>query len=92
MSLILSDTERAALVDAAAHERRVRRWRRFQVLLLVADGQRPEEAAASLGCSRASVYNWRAAWREEGLAGVVEATHPPPIQVHTAALEALLNA
>jgi transposase len=92
MSLVLSDTERAALADAAAHERRVRRWRRFQALLLLADGHRPEAVAASLGCSRASVYNWRAAWREDGLAGVVEAAHPPPLVAHTAPLEALLNA
>jgi transposase len=92
MSLVLSATERVALVDGAAHERRVRRWRRFQALLLLADGQRPEEVAASLGCSRASVYNWRAAWRDEGLAGVVEATHPPPFLAHTAPLETLLTA
>jgi len=91
MSFILSDTERAALVDAAAHERRVRRWRRFQALLLLADGERPEAVAASLGCSRASVYNWRAAWRDEGLAGVVEAAHPPPLLAHTTPLETLLN-
>jgi transposase len=92
MSLVLSHTERAALVNAAAHEQRVRRWRRFQALLLLADGQRPEAAAASLGCSRASVYNWLAAWRDEGFAGVVEATHPPPLLAHTASLETLLNA
>jgi transposase len=92
MSLILSDTERAALVGAAAHERRVRRWRRFQALLLLADGQRPEAAAASLGCSRASVYNWLAAWRVDGLAGVVEAAHPPPLLTHTAPLATLLSA
>jgi transposase len=91
MSLVLSDTERAALATAVAGERRVRRWRRYQAVLLVADGQRPEEAAASLGCSRASVYNWLAAWREEGLAGLVEAPHPQPILAHTAPLERLLN-
>ena len=91
MSLILSDTERAALADAAAHEQRVRRWRRYQALLRVAGGERPEAVAASLGCSRASVYNWLAAWRGEGLAGVAEAAHPPPVLAHTAPLEALLS-
>jgi transposase len=91
MSLVLSDTERAALVDAAAHERRVRRWRRYQAVLLVANGTRPEDAAASVGCSRASVYNWLAAWREEGLVGLVEAAHPPPVPAHTAPLETLLT-
>ena len=34
MSLVLSDSERAALADAAARERRVRRWRRYQAVLL----------------------------------------------------------
>lgn len=91
MPLVLSDTERAALADAAAHERRVRRWRRYQAVLLVADGERPEAVAASLGCSRASVYNWLAAWRDEGLAGVAEAAHPQPVLAHTAPLEALLS-
>lgn len=92
MSLILSDSERAALTDAVARERRVRRWRRYQAVLLVADGKRPEEAATSLGCSRASVYSWLAAWRDHGLAGVREAPHPPPISAHTALLETLLTA
>jgi transposase len=92
MSLSLSGPERAAVAEAAAHERRVRRWRRYRALLLVADGTRPEEAAASLGCSRASVYNWLAAWRGAGLAGVVEAAHPQPVPAHTAPLEALLGA
>lgn len=91
MSLVLSERERAALADAAAHERRVRRWRRYQAVLRVAAGERPEAVAASLGCSRASVYNWLAAWRDEGLAGVMEAAHPPPVLAHTAPLEALLN-
>jgi transposase len=92
MSLMLSDAERAALVNAAAHERRVRQWRRYQAVLLVARGTSPQEAATSLGCSRASVYGWLAAWRTGGLAGLVEAPHPPPIQAHAAPLEALLTA
>ncbi len=91
MSLILSESARATLTDTAAHERRVRRWRRYQAILLVADGRRPEEAAASLGCSRASVYSWLAAWREHGLAGWREASHPPPLPAHTVPLETLLT-
>lgn len=91
MSLVLSDSERAALADAAAREQRVRRWRRYQAVLRIAAGERPEAVTAGLGCSRASVYNWVAAWRSEGLAGVVEAAHPPPVLAHTAPLETLLN-
>lgn len=92
MALVRSDSERAALADAASREQRVRRWRRFQAVLLVADGPRPAEAAASVGCSRASVYSWLAAWRSDGLVGLAEAAHPPPIQAHAAPLESLLTA
>jgi transposase len=92
MSLVLSDTERAGLAEAAARERRVRQWRRYQAVLLVADGKPPQEAAASVGCSRASVYSWLAAWREGGLARLADAPHPPPIQAHAAPLGALLAA
>ena len=91
MSLVLAESERAILVNAAAREQRVRHWRRYQAVLLVADGRRPEEAASSVGCSRASVYGWLAAWRADGLGGLVEAPHPPPIQAHAAPLDALLT-
>ena len=57
MELALTADERAALATAALREGRVRRWRRLQALLLVADGNRPEAVATSVGCSRASVYN-----------------------------------
>jgi transposase len=91
MELLLTDGERAALVAAAAREGRVRRWRRFQALVLVADGNSPDAVATSVGCSRASVYNWVAAWRREGLAGVVEAAHLPLPPPHAAPLAALLT-
>jgi len=92
MSLMVSEIERAALSDAAAHERRVRQWRRYQAVLLVAEGKRPAEAAAGVGCSQASVYSWLAAWRADGLTGLAEAPHPAPIQAHAAPLETLLTA
>jgi len=92
MFLVLSETERMALTKAAARERRVRRWRRYQAVLLIADGRSPQEAAVSVGCSRASVYSWLAAWRDGGHAGLVEAPHPPPIPAHAVPLEALLTA
>lgn len=91
MSLMLAARERAVLVNAAAREQRVRQWRRYQAVLLVADGKRPEAAATSVGCSRASVYGWLVAWRTGGLAGLVESSRSPPIQAHAAPLEALLT-
>lgn len=91
MILVLTADERAALIAVAAHEVRVRRWRRFQALLLVADGTNPDRVATSVGSSRASVYNWVAAWRSEGLGGVTEAAHMSPPPAHTQPLEALLT-
>jgi transposase len=92
MQLTLTADERATLVTAAAHERRVRHWRRYQALLLVADDQTPEQAAAAVGASRASVYNWLVAWQREGITGLIERPHAPPIRAHTAPLETLLAA
>lgn len=70
MEIALGPRERADLEAAAAAERRVRAWRRCRAVLLLAEGQRPEAVAAALGCSRASVYGWAAAWRRAGLAGL----------------------
>ena len=91
MQLTLTADEREALVTAATHERRVRHWRRYQALLLVADGKSPETAAEAVGGSRASVYNWLAAWQRAGVAGLVERPHAAPIRTHTAPLETLLT-
>jgi transposase len=81
-----------ALTAAAAAERRVRRWRRYQAVLLLATGQHPATVAQSLHCSRASVYAWAAAWRQEGLVGLQEGTHGGGWRKLDAAGEALLAA
>jgi transposase len=91
MRLALTSEERGTLAGAAAQERRVRVWRRYQAVLLVGDDQHPEAVARAVGCSRASVYNWVSAWRQEGLAGLCEAAHVPPLPAHTLPLEALLT-
>lgn len=70
MEIVLSSPERRALEQAAATERRVRVWRRYQAVLLLAGGGRPDAVAAALGCSRASVYGWAAGWRQHGLPGL----------------------
>lgn len=92
MRLALTSEERDTLAAAAARERRVRVWRRYQAVLLVGDGQHPEAVATAVGCSRASIYNWVAAWRRAGVAGLDEAPHVPPLPAHTIPLEALLTA
>src|SRR5437762_12108220 len=77
MRVVLGEGERAALGAAAAAEPRVRVWRRYRAILLLAE-QGPEAVARALGCSRASVYGWAAAWRARGLAGLGERPHPGP--------------
>jgi transposase len=68
MHLQMTDQERTALETVAAAEPRMRHWRRYQAVLLLAEGQNPAAIATSLHCSRASVYAWVAAWRQGGVA------------------------
>ena len=75
MQLEMTDDQRTAVAAAAAREPRVRRWRRYQAVQLLAEGQHPTAVAQSLHCSRASVYAWAAAWRQDGIAGLGEAAH-----------------
>jgi transposase len=75
MSVTLTERERAELEAAAATERRVRRWKRYQAVLLRAAGMTVAAVAAALHCSEASVYGWTARWRREGLAGLREGDH-----------------
>lgn len=70
MEIALGPRERADLEATAAAERRVRTWRRYRAVLLLAGGRPPGAVAAALGCSRASVYAWAAAWQREGIAGL----------------------
>jgi len=76
MLLVLTDDDRVALTTALAREKRVRQWRRYRAVLLVAEGKPPEETAQAVGSSRASVYNWVAAWRRGGVAALADALRP----------------
>jgi transposase len=75
MLLTLTASQRSTLHAAAAAEKGVRRWRHCQAVLLLAEGQEPEAVAHTLRCSRASVYAWAAAWRQDGIAGLGDAPH-----------------
>ena len=75
MSMSLTPTERAELEAAVASEPRVRRWKRYQAMLLRAEGQTVDAVAAALRCSVASVYAWTAVWRRAGVAGLAEGPH-----------------
>jgi transposase len=73
--LTLTDGEHAAIAAAVNQERRVRIWRRYQAILVLAQGQVPTAIAATLGCSLARVYTWAAAWRQQGGLGLQEGAH-----------------
>jgi putative transposase len=76
MRVALSKGERAELVAAQQSSRNVRHWRRYQAVLLRAEGVPLATVAQTLGCTQASVCNWTRAWRERGVRGVAEGTHP----------------
>jgi transposase len=90
MLVLVTDQERTALETAATAEQRVRRWRRSQAVLLLATGHHPARVAQSLHCSRASVYAWAAAWRQEGMAGLQDGGHGSGWRKLDAAGEAIL--
>jgi transposase len=91
MELVLTASDRLALEEAKAAEPRLRRWRRYQAVLLLADGEPPGRIATALGCGLSSVYNWAAAWRRAGIAGLREGDHGGARPVLDAAGEAALE-
>lgn len=95
MPVTLTAEQRRALQTAQARSRDVRHWRRFQAVLLRADGVPVATVARTLNCTETSVYNWVAAWRADGLAGVAEGVHPGKARrldpTAEAALETLLT-
>jgi transposase len=76
MTQELTDEQRTELSTALGATRRVREWRRYRAVLLAGEGRTTPEIAATLQVSEASIYNWLAAWRNEGLAGLHEGVHP----------------
>src|SRR3712207_4889230 len=87
MLVTMTEPQRAELEAAAATEPRVRRWRRYRAVLLLAEGQEPGAVAHALQCSRASVCAWAAAWRQAGVAGLREGDHGGgQVKLHAAAV------
>lgn len=72
----LTDEQRQGLEQALRTTRRVREWRRYRAVLLADAGHKAPGIAVLLQVSEASVYNWLAAWRVEGLGGLREGVHP----------------
>ena len=92
MDVPLTETQRAELNAAAGGARRTRTWKRYQAVLLLAEGEAPGMVAHSLGCSVASIYNWMAVWRRCGVAGLAEGPHRGVVRRLDAAGEARLGA
>jgi transposase len=90
MDLALTEQERGELTAAAQAEQRTRAWKRYQAVLLVAEGQAPATVAHALRCSVASVYNWAARWRTAGVTGLAEGPHSGAARRLDAAGAALL--
>ena len=91
MPLTLRVGERAALQAAQARSGAVRHWRRYQAVLLRAEGVPIATIAQTLACTETSVYNWVAAWRMEGVTGVAEGVHPGKARRLAPAAQALLE-
>ncbi len=75
MDLAMTAAQRAELAAAAATAQRTRAWKRYQAVLLLAEGDAPARVARSLRCHVASVYHWAAQWRQAGVAGLAEGPH-----------------
>jgi len=84
----MTDDERTALDNAQRAVRRVREWRRYQAVRLLAEGREASEVAQVLGCRVSSVSSWgvllgcppgvsswAADWREKQVAGLAEGPH-----------------
>jgi len=75
MKIELTARDWAALDQSQQRERRVRHWRRYQAIRLLACGESPDAVATAVGCRVSSVYNWLVAWKQHGLEGLAEARH-----------------
>src|SRR5260370_25202291 len=92
---MLREQGRAELQAAQRSSRNMRHWRRYQAVLLRADGVPLATVATSGGGTQASVCVWPRAWREGGARGVAEGVHPGADrrlgEVAARTLEALLE-
>ena len=81
MSVVAMTAEqRTELETAQRRSRNVRHWKRYQAVLLRAEGMPLALVAQTLGCSRVSVSTWTKAWRAAGVAGVREGVHPGAVR------------
>ncbi len=89
--LAMTAAQRAEVETAQRQSRNVRHWKRYQAVLLRADGMPLAVVAQTLGCSRVSVSQWTKAWREAGVAGIREGVHSGAVRRLDAAGEQRLD-
>jgi transposase len=75
MLLELTPEQRADLEQAASTARQTRSWKRYQALLLLADGQTMAQVSTALRCGQSTIYRWVALWREQGVKHLAEGPH-----------------
>src|SRR5215218_6213942 len=75
MVLELTPEHRAELEQAASTARQTRTWKRYQALLLLADGQSIAQISIVLACGQSTISRWVDTWRDEGVAGLAEGPH-----------------
>jgi transposase len=75
MILELTPEQRTDLEQAASTARQTRTWKRYQALLLLADGQSIAQVSTVLTCGQSTIYRWAAIWRDEGVTGLAEGPH-----------------
>jgi transposase len=75
MVLELTPEQRTDLEQAAAKARQTRTWKRYQALLLLADGQTIAQVCTALACGQSTIYRWVAIWRKAGVGRLVEGPH-----------------
>ncbi len=92
MEISLSEEERAQLQAAQHACQGVRQWRRYQAVLLRADGMSLVAVAQALDCTPASVCNWTRAYGEHGVVGVAEGAHRGVARRFDATAEQVLHA
>lgn len=76
MVLDLTLEQRTDLERAGSTARQTRTWKRYQALLLLADGQTIAQVSTALACGQSTIYRWVALWRTDGARSLAEGSHP----------------
>ena len=89
MVLEVTAEQLTELEQAAAHARQTRTWKRYEALMLLADGESITQVSTALACGQSTIYRWVALWREQEVECLAEGPHlgrvrrlDPPAEAH----------